>query len=144
MTDVPGRVSFVTLAVGDLPRMAAFYRQFGWPESETNDEHHVAFQTGGAVLGLFGAEHYEPDLGPPPAGDAFKGFTLAINVEGREEVDRAWEAMQAVEGARLDDPPRDLSFGGRGFTFFDPEGNLWDVIWTDGTSFDERGGLIFP
>ncbi len=53
---LPPRVSFITLAVRDLPRMAAFFRQFGWPESETNDENHVAFQCGGAVLGLYGAE----------------------------------------------------------------------------------------
>ncbi len=54
---LPARVRFVTLAVRDLPRLAAFYRQFGWPESETSAENHVAFQCGGAVLGLFGAEH---------------------------------------------------------------------------------------
>jgi catechol 2,3-dioxygenase-like lactoylglutathione lyase family enzyme len=69
---LPARVSFVTLAVRDLPRMAAFFRQFGWPESETNDENHVAFQCGGAILGLYGAERYEPDFGPTPEPGAFK------------------------------------------------------------------------
>ncbi len=29
--------------------MAAFFRQFGWPESATNSDEHVAFQCGGAV-----------------------------------------------------------------------------------------------
>ena len=37
-----------------------------------------------------------------------------------------------------------LSFGGRGFSFLDPEGNAWEVVWPEGTSFDDRGGLIFP
>jgi uncharacterized glyoxalase superfamily protein PhnB len=55
-----------------------------------------------------------------------------------------WNELQGLEGARLIGPPEDLSFGGRGFNFVDAEGNLWDVIWADGTSFDERGGLIFP
>ena len=142
--NVPARVSFVTLAVRDLPRMARFYRQFGWPESATNSEDHVAFQTGGAILGLYGAANYEADLGPAPAPGAFKGFTLAINLEGPAEVDAAYEAMRSIEGATLHGEPQDLPFGGRGFSFTDPEGNLWEVIWTDGTSFDERGGLIFP
>jgi uncharacterized glyoxalase superfamily protein PhnB len=141
---LPARVSFVTLAVRDLPRMAAFFRQFGWPESETNDENQVAFQCGGAVLGLFGVEHYERNFGRAPEPDAFKGFTLAVNLEDAAAVDRAYETARAAEGAEVLDEPSDLSFGGRGFVFRDPEGNIWDVIWTEGTSFDERGGLIFP
>ena len=141
---IPARVSFVTLAVRNVPRMAEFYRQFGWPESATNSEHHVAFQTGGAILGLYGAEHYEQDLGAAPPPGAFRGFTLAINLEGPEEVDRVYDVIRSAEGATVHGAPQDLSFGGRGFVFSDPEGNIWDVIWTEGTDFDERGGLIFP
>ena len=141
---LPARVSFVTLAVRDLPRMAAFFRQFGWPESKKNNDHHVAFQCGGAVLGLFGADRYEPSFGPAPPPGAFRGFTLAINLESAEAVDAAYRVVVAAEGAETLGEPQDLRFGGRGFAFRDPEGNVWDVIWTAGTSFDERGGLVFP
>ena len=61
---VPARVSFVTLAVRDMAEMTRFYRQFRWPESKHSDESFVAFQTGGAVLGLFPAKNYEKELGP--------------------------------------------------------------------------------
>ena len=141
---LPARVSFVTLLVRDLPRMASFFRQFGWPESETNDEHHVAFQCGGAVLGLFGKEHYEAHHGPIPGPGAFKGFSLAINLENRAAVDTAYETLREAEGAELLGEPEELFFGGRGFSFEDPEGNLWEVVFAEGTSFDSRGGLIFP
>ena len=141
---LPARVSFVTLAVRDLPKMAAFFRQFGWPEAKDNDENHVAFQCGGAVLGLFGAEHYEQTFGPAPEPGAFKGFTLAINLEDAEAVDRAYDSARSAKDIEILGEPTDLSFGGRGFVVRDPEGNVWDVIWTEGTSFDERGGLIFP
>jgi uncharacterized protein len=141
---VPARVSFVTLAVRDLPRMAEFFRQFGWPEAKDNDENHVAFQCGGAVLGLYGADRYEPHFGPSPEPGQFKGFTLAINLEDAETVDRVYETARHVEGIEIVSEPEDLWFGGRGFVFKDPEGNVWDVVWADGTSFDERGGLIFP
>jgi hypothetical protein len=41
---LPAGFSFVTLLVRDVPRMAAFFRKLGWPESKTNYEHHVACQ----------------------------------------------------------------------------------------------------
>ena len=141
---IPARTSFVTLAVRDLPKMARFYRQFGWPESKFSDESFVAFQTAGAVLGLFPARNYERDFGPVAAGDGFKGFVLAINLESADRVDAAYETLKSFEGIRLTGAPEDLSFGGRGFTFVDPESNAWEVVWAEETSFDERGGLIFP
>jgi catechol 2,3-dioxygenase-like lactoylglutathione lyase family enzyme len=141
---IPARTSFVTLAVRDLPTMARFYRQFGWPESKFSDESFVAFQTSGAVLGLFPATNYEKEFGSLPAPGVFKGFVLAINLEDAARVDAAYETMKRFDGIRIMGEPKDLSFGGRGFDFLDPEGNAWEVVWAEDTSFDERGGLIFP
>jgi uncharacterized protein len=59
-------------------------------------------------------------------------------------VDQAYEVVRTADGAEVLSEPTDLFFGGRGFDFRDPEGNVWDVIWAEGTSFDERGGMIFP
>jgi uncharacterized protein len=140
---IAARVSFVTLAVRDLPRMWEFFRQFGWPEAAGNDEHHVAFQCGGAVLGLYAASHYERDYGPAPEPGSFKGFTLAINVESRVDVERIYDVLTTAEGVHGLEPGKDLGYG-YGFSFRDPEDNVWDVVWVEGTSFDERGGLIFP
>jgi catechol 2,3-dioxygenase-like lactoylglutathione lyase family enzyme len=142
--NVPARTSFVTLAVRDMPAMTRFYRQFGWPESKFSDESFVAFQTTGAVLGLFPATNYEKEFGAPPAPGAFKGFVLAINLEDAARVDAVYETMKRFDGIRIMGEPKDLSFGGRGFDFLDPEGNAWEVVWAEDTSFDERGGLIFP
>lgn len=145
MTDrVPARLSFVTLAVRDMPAMTRFYRQFGWTESKFSDESFVGFQTRGAVLGLFPAMNYEKEFGSPPAPGAFKGFVLAINLEDAARVDETYETMRHFNDIRILGEPKDLSFGGRGFEFLDPEGNAWEVIWAEDTSFDERGGLIFP
>jgi len=141
---IPARMSFVTLAVRDLPTMARFYRQFGWPESKFSDESFVAFQTSGAVLGLFPATNYEKEFGSPPASGAFKGVVLAINLEDAARVDAAYETLKRFDAIRILGEPKDLSFGGRGFEFVDPEGNAWEVVWAEDTSFDERGGLIFP
>jgi hypothetical protein len=141
---IPARMSFLTLAVRDMPTMTRFYRQFGWPESKFSDESFVAFQTTGAVLGLFPAKNYEAEFGAVVAPGVFKGFVLAINLEDPARVDAAYETMKEFDGIRILDKPKDLSFGGRGFEFLDPEGNAWEVVWADGTSFDDRGSLVFP
>lgn len=96
------------------------------------------------VLGIYGAVNYETKYGPPPAEGAFRGVVLAINCKTPREVDRIHRTLQGVDGAVITGPPEDLPFGGRGFEFRDPEGNVWEVTWADGTSFDERDGLIFP
>ena len=141
---VPARVSFVTLACRDVAAMKRFYDQFGWPPSRHNDDTFAAYQCGGAVLGLFGAENYERDHGPLPPAGTFRGFVLALNCRDASEVDRVYAELERVPGVRLHGAPADLSFGGRGFEWSDPEGNVWEVTWAEGTSFDERGGLIFP
>ena len=33
---------------------------------------------------------------------------------------------------------------GCGFSFRDPEGNVWDVAFKHGSEFDYRGGFIYP
>ena len=141
---VPARVSFVTLVCRDVAAMRRFYDQFGWPPSQHNDDDFAAYQCGGAVLGLFGEQNYVKSEGPLPARGAFRGVVLAINCKDAAEVDRVYEELRHINGVRFKGPPKDLSFGGRGFDWSDPEGNAWEVVWAEGTSFDEREGLIFP
>ena len=124
--------------------MKRFYDQLGWPPSKHNDDAFAAYQCGGAVLGLFGAENYEKTYGKPPAAGAFKGFVLAMNCRDAAEVDRVYEELKTIDGVELIGQPTDLSFGGRGFDWKDPEGNVWEVTWAEGTSFNKEGGLIFP
>jgi hypothetical protein len=42
----------------------------------------------------------------------------------------------------LEEPP-EASWGG-GFSWREPEGNVRDGVWAEGTAIDERGGLTFP
>jgi uncharacterized protein len=141
---IPARVSFVTLACRDVAAMKRFYDQLGWPASEHNDETFAAYQCGGAVLGLYGASNYEKAYGPPPARGAFNGVVLAINCRDAAEVDRIYDELKKIGGVQLVSAPADLSFGGRGFEWRDPEGNVWEVTWAEGTTFNSEGGLIFP
>jgi len=68
--------------------MAAFYRQFGWPEAPTSVPEHVVFQcSNGVVLGLFSEPVFETRFGP--AGEASRGLALTVHVDDEEAVDRA-------------------------------------------------------
>jgi hypothetical protein len=139
---LPARIGLITLACRDVERMARLFRDLGWPETPESDEHHHTFQcTNGCVIGLYAASNYEPAFGPP--ADAFRGFTLAVNLESFEETQAVYETLQGVDGVELLEEPFEASWGG-GFSWRDPEGNIWDVAWAKGTTLDERGGVAFP
>ncbi len=140
--NLPARINFVTLACRDMERMARFYRQFGWPEAPASEPDHVVFQcSNGVVLGLYGAHHYEQSVGL--VADGFRGFTLAVNCEDMQAVELVYSTVSDFDDVHELEPPQRAQWGG-GFSFRDPEGNIWDVAWADGSSFDEKGGILFP
>jgi uncharacterized protein len=140
--NLPAQPNFLTLACRDVERMTAFLRELGWPESPESDEHHRLFQcTNGVVVALYAAANYEPHFGPPP--DGFRAFTLGINLASPEEVDAVHAALQEVDGAELLEEPFDSPHGFRGFSFRDPEGNIWDVAWKRGSTVTSDGRLTW-
>jgi len=58
-------------------------------------------------------------------------------------VKAVYETLQGIDGVELLEEPAEAFWGG-GFSWCDPEGNVWDVAWAKGTTLDERGGLTFP
>jgi catechol 2,3-dioxygenase-like lactoylglutathione lyase family enzyme len=139
---LPNRLGLITLACRDVARMTQFFRDLGWPETPASDEFHRTFQcTNGCVIALYDARHYEPELGP--VADGFRGVVPSVNVESFDEVRAIYETMKTVDGVELLEEPAEAFWGG-GFSWRDPEGNLWDVAWAKGTTFDERGGVTFP
>jgi uncharacterized glyoxalase superfamily protein PhnB len=56
------------------------------------------------------------------------------------------EALKTVRGAggRVLAEPVEREWGGRSGYFADPEGNVWELAWMPGATFDERGALIWP
>jgi uncharacterized protein len=139
---LPARIGLITLACRDVERMARLFRDLGWPETPASDANHRTFQcTNGVVIGLYAAKHYEPHFGPPT--DDFRGFTLAVNLESYDECEQVYETLRGIEGVELLEAPSEAFWGG-GFSWRDPEGNIWDVAWAKGTTLDERGGVRFP
>ena len=122
--------------------MTRLFRDLGWPETPGSDEHHRTFEcTNGCVIGLYDAKHYEPHFGPPAEG--FRGVTIAINLGSYDEVQQVYATLTKIDGAELLEEPSEAFWGG-GFSWRDPEGNVWDVAWAKGATIDDRGGVHFP
>lgn len=139
---IPARIGLITLACRDNERMTRIFRALGWPEAPSSDEGHRVFQTtNGAPIALYPAHHYERVFGAIPPG--FRGFTLCINLASMNEVHEAYEILTSVDDVELLGRPEEHFWGG-GFSWRDPEGNIWDVAWADGSKFDDCGGLTFP
>ena len=140
--DLPNRIGLITLACRDVERMTRLFRDLGWPETPASDDDHRTFQcTNGCVIAIYDAKHYEPHFGPPV--DGFRGFTLCVNLESFAETRAVYETLREIDDVDLLEEPFEASWGG-GFSWRDPEGNVWDVAWATDARIDDRGGLIFP
>ena len=141
---IPGRVTVVTVGAYDVPALRAFYESLGWVSRTPGGDEFAAFPLGGAVFTLYRMDLLAEESGSPaPPREAFRGITLAVNVEREEMVAEAIEAARAA-GAEIRAEPVKRDWGGVSAYFADPEGNVWEVAWLPDSTFDERGALIWP
>jgi catechol 2,3-dioxygenase-like lactoylglutathione lyase family enzyme len=151
---VPARISIVTLGVADLARSSEFYAALGWQRSSASSPEIVWFRTADSALGLFPADELAADAGilpqpggrevPPPSGEpAFRGVTLAINLESEAAVDAAL-AVAVKAGAGIVKPPSATSWGGYSGYFEDPDGHLWELAHNPFFAFTDQGQLDLP
>ncbi|AOP51257.1 VOC family protein [Streptomyces lydicus] len=142
MSELPSRLTAVTLGARDMPELRRFYRGLGWEELPSSDNNWAGFLLGGVLLALYPVEELSAEAAngaPAPAG--WSGLTLICNVDRREQVDSAFAAAVAA-GATAVEEPVDRSWGGRSAYIADPEGNRWEIAWAPGVQLDARGALI--
>ncbi|MFE6866816.1 VOC family protein [Kitasatospora sp. NPDC057692] len=143
-TPVPARLSVVTLGVSDLDRSARFYEALGWHRSAASSPDVVWFRTADSVLGLYPHEELAAEAGVPSVGEpAFRGVTLAVNLESPALVDSALETAVAA-GAVVVRPPGATGWGGYSGYFEDPDGHLWELAHNPFFAFAEDGSLDLP
>lgn len=134
------RIHVLTLAVDDLERALAFYRDglgldspgIGGTEfegDEANPAGAVAMfrLRGGLILSLYPRSELAKDakvpLAPPKTGE----FSIGHVVGSREEVDALLARAEAA-GAALTGEPHDRPWGIYSGYFRDPDGHLWEVV----------------
>jgi catechol 2,3-dioxygenase-like lactoylglutathione lyase family enzyme len=127
VTMKPG-ISIVTLGVRDFLRAKEFYAErLGWPVQQ-EDDNWVCFilEGGRTALTLYPWEELAADARVSPAGDGFRGVTLAYNVRSEERVDEVLAEAERA-GATVVKPAEGTEWGGYSGYFADPEGHLWEV-----------------
>jgi catechol 2,3-dioxygenase-like lactoylglutathione lyase family enzyme len=133
------RIDVVTLAVADLERALAFYRDALGLESagvtgtefagdETNAAGAVVMfrLEGGTVLALYPRSELAKDAEIPPGPERSGEFSLGYLVEQRADVDALLARAEAA-GATVT-VPRDRPWGIYSGYFRDPDGHLWELI----------------
>jgi catechol 2,3-dioxygenase-like lactoylglutathione lyase family enzyme len=138
---VEARIDVITLAVADLERALAFYRdglglpsrgllgtEFVGDEVEPDGAIAMFELQGGMILCLYPrtelAKDAEIPLGPPKTGE----FSIGHAVSSKAEVDAAL-AQARLAGATLTDKAHDRPWGIYSGYFRDLDGHLWEVLW---------------
>ena len=136
------RLSLVTLGVRDVARARAFYEKLGF-KRVAGDDKVCFFQLGGIGLSLYGWDALAEDALQAPAGQGFRGISLAHNVRAKEDVARVL-AEAAAAGGRIVKPAQDVFWGGHSGYFADPDGHLWEVAWNPGFPIAADGTIHIP
>ena len=135
------RIHVITLAVADLERALAFYRDgLGFPtkgligteyhgdETAPNGTTAVFHLDGGLMLSIYPRSELAKDAAIPAAAAPAGVFSLGHVVATRAEVDEVIAQARAA-GAAVTEAPHDRPWGIYSGYFQDPDGHLWEVIW---------------
>ena len=137
------RIHVLTLGVADLERSLAFYRALGFDSegiigTEFPGGTAAMFELGGGlILALYGRKDLERDANATFDAPGRGEFSIGHIVGSRDEVDAVLAAAQAA-GATLTEEPYDRPWGIYSGYFRDPDGHLWEVIWSPRQSGRER------
>ncbi len=140
------RINVITLAVEDLDRSIAFYRDgLGWKTEGivgTEFDHaEVAFfeLAHGQLLSLFPRKNLVHATGLPDSGPSPTAFSLGYNVNDVASVDEATERVRAT-GATIVKEPHHTDWGGYMSYFQDPDGHLWEIVHVPSLVVEDDGG----
>jgi uncharacterized protein len=129
------QITVLTLAVDDLERSVAFYRDgLGWPTrgiigSEFENGAVAVFNLeSGLKLALWPRQSLAADTGLPSGPTSALELSLGQNVASREDVDTVMRQAQAA-GGRVVKAAQPTFYGGYAGYFQDPDGHLWEVAY---------------
>ncbi len=142
------RIHVITLAVADLGRALAFYRDgLGFPtegligsefkgDENTPDGTTAVFHLdGGLMLPIYPRSELAKDALVPLIPAQPGQFSIGHAVATRTEVDEIFEQARAA-GATVTDEPHDRPWGIYSGYFQDPDSHLWEILWNPALDLD--------
>jgi catechol 2,3-dioxygenase-like lactoylglutathione lyase family enzyme len=131
-------ITVITLAVADLERSVAFYRDgLGLATKgiigKDIENGAVAFFNlqAGLKLALWPCKSIAADTGLEASAPSPTDFTIGHNVNSEAEVDAVMKQATAA-GAVIVKPAQATSYGGYAGYFQDPDKHVWEVIFNPG------------
>jgi uncharacterized protein len=135
------RLTMITLGVKNLQRSRDFYiNVFGWTPTESSTEGVIFFQLNGIQLSLFPQEALADDAGVSSEGSGFRRFSLAHNVQSKQEVDELVASLE-VKGVKILKQPGNVFWGGYSSYIADPDDNLWEIAYNPFLPLDSDGNI---
>ncbi len=130
------RFAVLTLGVDDLEGAYKFYHDgLGWPskgivgkEFEHGD---VAFfdMKNGVMFALYARTNLAWDANVPQGDRSSTEFSIGYNVREKEEVDSILKQAEQA-GGKIVKPGQNAFWGGYHGYFADPDGHLWEILWS--------------
>jgi catechol 2,3-dioxygenase-like lactoylglutathione lyase family enzyme len=135
------RISFLTLAVGDLDATRRFYLDgLGWTAELDVPGEVLMIKTGQLLLlSLWDRARFEAEVGPAMTGPGVAPLTIAHNVATPAEVDAVLETARSA-GADPVHAAEERDWGGYTGYFGDPDGYRWEIAYNPGPI----GALVLP
>jgi uncharacterized protein len=134
------RIHVITLAVADLDRSLAFYRdglgfetegligsEFKGDENTPDGTTAVFHLEGGLMLSIYPRSELAKDALVPLTSAQPGQFSVGHAVASRDEVDAVVDQARAA-GATVTDEPRDRPWGIYSGYFQDPDRHLWEIL----------------
>jgi catechol 2,3-dioxygenase-like lactoylglutathione lyase family enzyme len=132
---VKPRIKVLTLAVSDLEKSLAFYRDgMGLPTrgivgTEFEDGAVAFFEMNDdLILALYPKPALAKDAKISVTPSSPAEFSIGHVVKSKNDVDTVMKQAEKA-GARITDPAHDRIWGGYSGYFQDPDGHLWEVAW---------------
>ena len=130
------RFAVLTLGVENLERAYKFYHEgLGFPSKgivgKEFEHGEVAFfdMTNGMTLALYSRKNLAWDAGIPYSPPSSTEFLIAYNAKDTAEVGSVMELAKNA-GAKIIKPAQKAFWGGYHGYFEDPDGHLWEVLWS--------------
>lgn len=127
------RVMATGLFVRDLARCTAFYRDTLGLEVQESTPDTVSFQMENVYFFLLEVSAAAHMISEETLELKIEGGPRVLLAAGVEDVDAAYEALKA-KGVAFLRPPTNQPWGLRTAYFADPEGNLWEINQSIGSS----------
>jgi uncharacterized protein len=128
MTEIPARLSVVTLGARGMGVLRSLYRPLGWPELPTGDKTWTGFLLG-VLLALFPLRDLTAEAAPRSGNTTgWSGVTPRLYCRHP----RRGSTGPSPRPAPLTRPrwlTRPTGRGGRSAFIADPEGNRWEITW---------------